>query len=272
MTSPKIVLVTGTTSGFGKLAAERLARKGHRVYGTCLPDFDGDRNAFGFPLLELDVVDDNSVVRCVADLVAAEGRVDVLINNAGIGIAGALEDTTIEEARFQMDVNFFGAIRMIRAVLPHMRAQGGGRIVTMSSMAGHVGMPFQSIYSASKYALEGLNEALRLELRGSGIDATVVCPGDFRTGFTAARVYTKGARSAHHAEQLAKTVGIMERDELNSPDPSMVGDLLVRLVDEPSLKVRYFVGRISQRTGIFAKRLMPASLFERLVCATYQLP
>jgi len=267
----KVVLITGTTSGFGRLIAERLLARGHRVYGTCLPGFDGDRHAFGFPLLDLDVTDDASVERCVAELAGAEGRVDVLINNAGVSIAGALEDTTIAEARWQMEVNFFGPIRMVRAVLPHMRAQGSGRILTTGSMGGHVGLPYQSVYCAAKYGLEGINEALRLELGGSGIDAAIVCPGDFNTGFTAARVYTRNAHSPAHARQIAITMGIAERDEKSSPDPGMVADLYVRLVEARKLRVRYFVGSFPQRVSIFLKWLLPATFFERILRRNYRL-
>jgi NAD(P)-dependent dehydrogenase (short-subunit alcohol dehydrogenase family) len=268
----KVILITGTTSGFGKLIAEGLVKKGHRVYGTYLPNFDADRDALEFPMLELDVTDDASVDRCVTALVEAEGRIDVLINNAGVSIAGALEDTAVDEARWQMEVNFFGPLRMIRAVLPHMRSQGRGRVLTTGSMAGHVGLPYQSIYSAAKYALEGVNEALRLELSGSGIDSAVICPGDFNTGFTAARVYTRNAHSATHAQQLAITMGIAEKDEQNSPHPDMVADLVVGLVDKPSLKVRYFVGSIMQRVSIFIKWLLPASVFESIMRSNYKLP
>jgi NAD(P)-dependent dehydrogenase (short-subunit alcohol dehydrogenase family) len=267
----KVVLITGTTSGFGLMIAQRLLSRGHRVYGTCLPGFDGDRRAFGFPLLELDVTDDASVERCVAELVRTEGCVDVLINNAGVSIAGALEDTSIGEARWQMEVNLFGPMRMIRAVLPHMRAKGTGRILTTGSMGGHVGLPYQSVYCAAKYGLEGINEALRLELSGSGIDAAIVCPGDFNTGFTAARVYTRNARSSTHARQLAITMGIAEEDEKNSPDPAMVADLYARLVDARTLRVRYFVGSFPQRASIFLKWLLPATVFERIMRMNYRL-
>ena len=268
----KVVLVTGTTSGFGRLIAARLAGRGYRVYGTCLPGFNGDRSAFGFSLLDLDVTDDASVERCVTALVDAEGHIDVLINNAGVSIAGALEDTTSEEAHWQMEVNLFGPMRMIRAVLPHMRARGTGRILTTGSMGGHVGLPYQSVYCAAKYGLEGINEALRLELVGSGIDAAIVCPGDFNTGFTAARVYTGAANSPAHARQIAITMGIVEQDEKNSPDPGMVADLYVRLVEARKLNVRYFVGSFPQRASIFLKWLLPATVFERILRKNYRLP
>lgn len=266
----KVVLITGASSGFGKLIAERLAGRGHRVYGTCLPGLE-DRKAFSHPLIDLDVTDDESVAQCVAKVIDAEGRIDVLINNAGVSIAGALEDTTIEEAQWQMEVNLFGPMRMIRAILPAMRAQGSGRILTTGSMGGHVGLPYQSVYCATKYGLEGINEALRLELSGSGIDAAIVCPGDFNTGFTAARVYTRHAHSPTHTRQLAITMGIAEEDERNSPDPAMVADLYVRLVNARTLKVRYFVGSFAQRASIFLKWLLPASLFERIIRSNYRM-
>ena len=268
----KVVLITGTTSGFGKLIAEGLVKEGHRVYGTYLPGFDLEAEAFTFPMLELDITEEASVDNCVRQLVEKEGRIDVLINNAGVSIAGALEDTEIDEAKWQMEVNFFGPLRMIRAVLPQMRSRGAGRILTMGSMGGHVGLPYQSIYCAAKFALEGLNEALRLELRGSGIDAAIICPGDFNTGFTAARVYTRNARSATHAEQLAITMGIAEEDEKNSPPPDMVADLYVRLVGKGKLRVRYFVGSLTQRASVFLKWLLPASVFESIVRSMYKLP
>lgn len=268
----KVVLVTGTTSGFGHLIAGRLHALGHRVYGTCLPDFDGGGDRSAHPLLELDVTRDDSVERCVGEVMSREGRIDVLVNNAGVSIAGALEDTALDEAHFQMEVNFFGPLRMIRAVMPLMRARGSGRILTVGSMAGHVGLPYQPIYCAAKHALEGVNEAFRLELAGSGIDASIICPGDFNTGLTAARVYVRNARSAVHAAQIDITMGIAERDERDGPGPGRVADLVVRLVDAPRLKVRYFVGSPGQRGSIFLKRLLPASLFERMVRSAYQIP
>jgi len=163
-------------------------------------------------------------------------------------------------------------LRMIRAVLPAMRASGSGRILTIGSMAGHVGLPYQSIYCATKHALEAVVESLRLELGGSGIDAAIVCPGDFNTGFTDARVYTRDARSALHARQMGITMGIAENDERNSPDPGMVADLVAELVDSRRLRVRYFVGSYRQRASVFLKRLLPASLFERMIRSVYRMP
>lgn len=264
----KVILVTGASCGFGQLIAEQLAARGHRVFGTSrrpLPDQGRVR------MLVLDVTDEALVGQAVARVIAEAGRIDVLINNAGVGLCGAVEDTTLAEAQWQMDTNFFGPVRMIRAVLPHMRARGSGRIITVSSLAGLTGLPYQPFYSASKYAIEGLNEALRLELAGSGIDATTLNPGDFRTGFTDARVFAEQARSGVNAAQLATTLAIYERDEQQGADPRQVAELAARLVEQASLDVRYPVGTLGQRAGIFVKRLMPARLFERLMKATYSI-
>ncbi|SDU07979.1 Short-chain dehydrogenase [Pseudomonas pohangensis] len=264
----KVILVTGASYGFGQKIAAHLAARGHLVFGTSrrqLLDQDKVR------MLQLDVTDDASVSNAVAQVINAAGRLDVLINNAGVGLCGAVEDTSLEEAQWQLNTNFFGPVRMIRAVLPQMRSQGSGRIITVSSLAGLAGMPFQPFYSASKYAIEGLNEALRLELSGSGIDATTINPGDFKTGFTDARVFARQARAGHNAHQLEKTLAIYVRDEQQGSGADQVAQLAVRLVEQAKLDVRYPVGAWGQRAGIFAKRLMPARLFERLMKSTYSL-
>jgi NAD(P)-dependent dehydrogenase (short-subunit alcohol dehydrogenase family) len=268
MNASKVVLVTGASSGFGRCIARTLAARGHRVFGTSRRP-TGDDGAVR--MLALDVTRDDSVGACVAQVVAAEGRVDVLVNNAGSGLCGSVEDSAQDEIRWQLETNFFGAVRMIQAVLPHMRARGSGRLITIGSLGGLVGLPYQPFYSASKFALEGLNEALRLELTGSGIDATSIAPGDFATGFTAARVFAKAARSPAHAERLARVVAIYERDERNGADPQRVADLVARLVSARQLRVRYAAGRWDQRAAVMLKRWLPATLFERLLRLTYSI-
>ena len=264
----KVILVTGASCGFGQIIAAQLAARGHRVFGTsrrALPDQGQVR------MLVLDVTDDAQVSNALAQVIEEAGRIDVLINNAGVGLCGAVEDTSLAEAQWQMDTNFFGPLRMIHAALPHMRNQGSGRIINIGSLAGMAGMPFQPFYSASKYAIEGLNEALRLELTGSGIQSTTINPGDFKTGFTDARVFSAQARDGQNTQRLNSTVAIYERDEQQGADPQLVAELVAQLVEEPLLDVRYPVGSLGQRAGIFAKRLMPARLFEWLMKATYAI-
>ncbi len=176
----RVVLVTGASSGIGRACAEFLAGRGYRVYG-------GSRRLVAGSVVEsisMDVGDDASVHAAVSTILAREGRIDILVNNAGIAIAGAVEDTSVEEARDQFDVNFFGVLRVCRAVLPAMREQGAGYIVNIGSIGGLIAIPFQGFYSASKFALEGLSESLRLEVRQFGVHVVLIEPGDHRTGLT----------------------------------------------------------------------------------------
>jgi NAD(P)-dependent dehydrogenase (short-subunit alcohol dehydrogenase family) len=268
MSAGKIVLITGASSGLGLVMAGHLAALGHTVFGTSRKP-DGDLGKVR--MLALDVTDDTSVENAVQQVIAAAGRIDVLINNAGFGLCGAIEDTTVDEARRQMETNFFGPVRMIRAVLPHMRRQGRGRIITVSSLAGMAALPYQPYYSAGKFALEGLNEALRLELSGSGIDATTINPGDFKTGFTAARTFARNAHSELHGARLKTTLAIYERDETDGADPQLVAQLAARLVALPNVGVRYTVGAALQRFGMLLKRWLPATMFERIMKSTYKI-
>lgn len=262
----RTILITGASSGFGLATARTLAAAGHTVFGTsrvARPDNGAIR------MLPLDVTADDSAAACLAALLGETGRLDVLINNAGTGLCGAVEDTSLAEARAQMETNFWGPVRMIKAVLPVMHAQGSGRIITIGSLAGHAALPFQPFYSTSKFALEGLNEALRLELRGSGIQSTMICPGDFRTGFTAARVFAARAREGRNAARLARTLAIYERDETNGADPALVASLIARLVTAAQLKPRYLVGAPAQVWGIRLKQILPAAVFEALMAGNY---
>jgi NAD(P)-dependent dehydrogenase (short-subunit alcohol dehydrogenase family) len=262
----KVVLVTGASSGLGQAVAAHLATLGHRVYGTSRALAE---NQAGVHMLRLDVTDDASVAACVEEVLAREGRIDVLVNNAGFGVCGAVEDTSMEEAHRQLETNFFGPVRMVRAVMPHMRRQQAGTLITVGSLAGQAGLPFQPFYSASKFALAGLNEALRLELVGSGIQATLVDPGDFKTGFTAARVLAAAAHSGPHTTQMEKTLRIYQHDEEHGAPPREVARLIGGLVMRRNLRVRYAVGPFHQRVGVWLKRLVPAWLFERAMLAIY---
>lgn len=272
-TKAKTILVTGASSGFGREIAIALARAGHRVFGTSrkvATDISVDNCSVR--MLQLDVTMDESVRECIAVLLGEAQGIDVLVNNAGSGLTGALEDCESDEIAWQMETNLMGPLRMNQHVLPVMRRQGGGRIITIGSMMGHAALPYQGIYSASKHALEAINETLRFELRGSNIDTTIVCPGDFKTGFTDARVWARNANSSAHGAQMKKTVAIYERDELNGAPPRNVAKLVVSLVGAKSLRVRYFVGPRIQRFGMVMKRLMPTSWFEALIKVIYQLP
>jgi NAD(P)-dependent dehydrogenase (short-subunit alcohol dehydrogenase family) len=269
-----VVLITGASSGIGKACAEHLHARGFRVYGTSrrAPEAPAP-GASGFLQIAMDVTSEDSVAGAMQQILAREGRIDVVLNNAGDGVAGAVEDTSIAEAQRQLDTNFFGVLRVCRAALPIMRAQGSGLIVNISSLGGLVGLPFQGLYSASKFAVEGLTEVLRMEVRPFGVRVTLIEPGDFRTGFTAQR--RKAAAADGHsayAVRFGKALAIMERDEAGGADPLAVARLLERIIHTQSPLPRYKVGRFFQKlsTGLL-RQILPQKLFEYLLMMSYGL-
>ena len=275
----RVVLITGASSGIGRACAHHLHRKGYKVYGTSrqapwpsdAPVKRTDQPAM-FQLIPMDVTSDESVKRGVRWILQREGHLDVVVNNAGYGLAGAVEDTELEEAKAQMETNFFGVIRLCRAVLPIMRQQGGGYLVTISSGAGLVGIPFQALYSASKFAVEGLIESLRAEVKPYGIRVVLVEPGDLHTGFTANRRKTRSAElGTVYATRFAKALGVMETDETHGPSPEQIGYLLERIITKKSPRLRYMIGRVSQKLAVGSKKVLPSGLFEWAIMKYYRL-
>jgi NAD(P)-dependent dehydrogenase (short-subunit alcohol dehydrogenase family) len=267
----QVVLVTGASSGIGAACAARLAADGHRVFATTRGE--PPAAAGGIAWLALDVRDAASAERCVAQVIEAAGRLDVLVNNAGIGIAGAVEDTSPEDLVRQLDTNLLGPLRMIRAAAPHMRERRSGRIVQISSLAGRIGVPFQGAYSASKFALEGLSEALALELRPFGVDVVLVQPGDVRSGFGAARTWTVEARANPlYRERAAHAVGAMEQAERGGPPPERVARLVSRIVAARRPRLRYVCVTPFERSALWLQRILPARAFQAIVRTTYDSP
>jgi NAD(P)-dependent dehydrogenase (short-subunit alcohol dehydrogenase family) len=258
----KVVLVTGASSGIGRACAELLAARGYRVYGA-------SRRPAAAPLVEsiaMDVTDDASVRDAVAGVIAREGRIDIVVNNAGIGIAGAVEDTSVEEAREQFEVNFFGALRVCRAVLPMLRKQRASYIVNIGSIGGLIAIPYQGLYSASKFALEGLTESLRLEVRQFGVHVVLIEPGDHRTGFTDNRRRTADSKSnPAYSARFHRAVEHMEADERSGPEPEAVARLLLRIVKKARPRLRYTAGPTPQRAAVWLKRLTPYAVVEKLM-------
>jgi NAD(P)-dependent dehydrogenase (short-subunit alcohol dehydrogenase family) len=262
----RVALVTGASSGIGRACAVYLAQQGLHVYGTSrrAPLDQKQTSAGQVALLAVDVTSDQSVMQGVESVLTREGRLDILVNNAGMGIAGAVESTSIEEAQRQFDVNFFGVLRACRAVLPVMREQGAGYIVNIGSIGGVIAIPYQAMYSASKFALEGLSEALRLEVAPLGIRVVVIEPGDYKTSFTENRQFTKmsGEDGIYRPSFLAATER-MARDEQGGPPPQQVARLLYRIVNARNPRLRYTIGPPAQRAAVWLKRIFPYRLLER---------
>ena len=218
---PQVILITGASSGFGKITAQMLSERGHIVYGTSRKPSE-DMNQV--KMLVVDVTNFLSVCQAVERILSEQGRIDVLINNAGIGIGGALELATEEEVNIQMNTNFFGVVNMCKAVLPSMRKARKGKIINISSIGGVMGIPYQGFYSASKFAVEGYSEALALEVHPFHIKVCVVEPGDFNTGFTDNRNISEQTRlDADYGESFLKSLEIIEKEERNGCHPQKLG-------------------------------------------------
>ncbi len=255
----KIVLVTGASAGLGRACADRLSTAGWVVIGasrrgTASGAWEG---------VVMDVDDDVSVRQGIEGIMARHGRIDALVAAAGWGLAGPVEETGLEEAKAQVETNFWGVVRVVQAVLPTMRAQGRGRLVLMSSIGGIIGIPFQAFYSASKFALEGYGESLAYEVAPYGISLTLVEPGNFATDFTASRRTAKTAdRDGTYGAAFQKAVHIMERDEMNGAAPNDVASAVQRVLESRRPPRRLSVGKAGERVGLLAKRVLPFRVFQ----------
>jgi NAD(P)-dependent dehydrogenase (short-subunit alcohol dehydrogenase family) len=281
---PEVVVVTGASSGIGQACADRLHAEGRTVIGASRR---GTSTGSWSPLV-MDVDDDASVADGMDSVLAGHGRIDAVVTCAGWGLAGAVEETPVGDAKDQFETLFWGSVRVVQRALPAMRGQGRGRIVLMSSIGGVLGLPFQAFYSAAKFALEGYGEALAYEVAPFGIGVTLVEPGNVRTGFTAARrdvvPEVRGDREpdgepdggrdggsdggpdggrSPYAAAVAKAVGTMAEDEANGIDPGKVADVVVELLASRRPPRRVSVGKLDERIGITAKRLLPYRLFEQ---------
>ena len=257
-----VALVTGATSGIGKAAALALAGAGFEVIGT-------GRNTAritprgGVTYLDLDVSSDESVAAVVQQVTGRFGRLDVLVNNAGIGSAGAAEENSVVQAQGVFDVNVFGLIRMTRAVLPHMRAQGSGRIINISSVLGFLPAPYGALYAASKHAVEGYSESVDHEVREHGVRVLLVEPAYTSTGFDANVVQPDTplpvyAQQRHIADQVV-AAGLKDGD-----DPATVAKVIVVAATDPKPKLRYTAGPAAGRVSTL-RRIIPARAFDRQI-------
>ena len=266
----KVVLITGASAGIGLATADLLAARGWTVVGSSRRGTGPTATAapaaaatHWVPMV-MDVDDDTSVREGVERVVAEHGGLQAVVACAGWGLAGAVEQTPIEEAKQQLETNFWGVVRLVQAALPVMRRQGGGRLVLVSSIGGVVALPFQAFYSASKFALEGYAEALAYEVAPFGIEVTLVQPGNIRTEFTAARrdVVPPADEDPYQAA-VAKSIDLMARDELSGAPASDVAAVIARALERPRPPRRISVGKAGERVGILAKRVLPFRLFER---------
>ena len=267
----KVALITGASSGIGQATACRLQSAGLTVYAAARRvDRLAELVPSGVRTIALDVTEDDSATKAVNEILAAEGRIDVLVNNAGYGSYGALEEVPMSEARAQIEVNLFGLAHLTQLVLPAMRAQGTGTVVNISSMGGRFATPLGSWYHASKYAVEGLSDAMRLELRHFGINVVLIEPGLIRTDWGAIAAERLRTTSGHgpYAEQATHVAESLERgsqpDAPMSSPASVIAEAVAKAVTARRPRTRYRVG-YGARPLIFLSRILPDRVFDAVI-------
>ncbi len=263
----KVILITGASAGMGKEFAKSLLTDGHIVYGAARRlDKMEDIRLLGVKVLQMDVTDDASMFSGIDTIIKAEGRIDVLINNAGFGSYGAIEDVPISDAKYQLDVNVFGAARLIQLVLPHMREQHYGKIINISSIGGKITTPLGGWYHASKFALEGLSDSLRNEVSQFGIDVVVIEPGGVKSewaGIAANNLVKISGHGAYQSLVNSFAAGLQDADA-KSAEPGVIVDLVKKAIDAKKPKTRYSGGYMA-KLALFMRKVLPDRIFDKML-------
>ncbi|MFC4818236.1 SDR family oxidoreductase [Flavobacterium sp. GCM10023249] len=265
----KVVLITGGSSGIGKSIGEFLHQKGFTVYGTSRNPERITNSVF--PLLALDVRNVETIQQAVNQIIAKSGRIDVVINNAGVGITGPIEEIPTEEIKNNFETNLFGPIEVMKAVLPQMRSQKSGLIINITSIAGYMGLPYRGIYSASKGALELITEALRMETKQFGIQITNVAPGDFATNIAAGRYHAPVIKGSAYEVPYGNTLNEMNTHVDSGSNPEEMASAIYKIIQTPNPNVHYKVGAFMQKFSIVLKRALPDKVYEKMLMNHYKL-
>lgn len=265
----QVVLITGASSGIGEAIATFLHQKGYIVYGTSRNP--KPNTVRGFKMLALDVTQVTTIQTAVSQIINQEGRLDYLINNAGMGITGPIEETPIDEMRHVFETNYFGALEMIKAVVPQMREQRVGMIINITSIAGYMGLPYRGIYSATKGALGITTEAYRMELKEFNVKMTTVAPGDFATNIAAGRYHTPILEDSPYKTNYGNTLKLMDEHVDKGMDTLVMAKVIYRIMNTKYPKVHYRVGFFMQKLSIVLKRALPDTWYEKLLLNHYKL-
>ncbi|RPD45374.1 SDR family NAD(P)-dependent oxidoreductase [Hymenobacter sediminis] len=264
----KTALVTGASAGIGKATVIYLAQHGYTVYGGARrTDNMLDLKSYGIIPVALDVTKEESVVTCVNQIFAAEGSIDILVNNAGFGLEGAIEDLPMQDARYQLEVNVFGAMRLAQLVLPKMRENRYGKIVNISSVGGKIAFPLGGWYHASKFALEALSDSLRNEVKEFGIDVIVVEPGATRSewGTVATDILLKVSGNTAYKDLTSKTHALFTRLAKNVAEPVVIAELVRKGIEAKSPKARYTTSQLASLVLLGLKRILSDKQMDKLI-------
>ena len=265
----KVVIITGGSSGIGKSIGEFLHTKGFIVYGTSRNPEKITNSVF--PLITLDVRNKESIQKAIATVIAKSGRVDVVINNAGVGITGPIEEIPTEEIQNNFETNLFGPIEVMKAVLQQMRHQKSGLIINITSIAGYMGLPYRGIYSASKGALELITEALRMEVKSFGIHITNVAPGDFSTNIAAGRFHAPIIKGSAYEIPYRNTLSELDAHVDSGSNPNEMAIAIYKIIQTPNPKIHYKIGAFMQKFSIVLKRILPDKVYEKMLMNHYKL-
>ena len=266
---PKVVFITGASSGIGKAIGEYLTDKGYRVFGTSRNP-EKIKNSV-FPLLKMDVNINSSIESVISEVIQETGKIDVVINNAGVGITGPIEETPDEEIIKAFRTNYLGPVNVIKAVLPQMRKQGYGHIVNITSIAGYMGLPYRGIYSSTKAALEITIEAMRMETRQFGVKMTNVAPGDFATNIAAGRYHAPVLKNSPYEKAYGNTLKIMNEHVDKGKNPKKMAMVVHQIIKNENPRIHYKVGAPMQKFSIVLKRILPDKVYENLLLNHYKL-
>jgi len=265
----KVVLITGASSGIGKSIGEFLHNKGFIVYGTSR---NPERIANSvFPLLPLDVRNTESIINTVQKIIELSGRLDIVINNAGVGITGPIEEIPSQEIKNNFETNFFGPIEVMKAVLPQMRSQKSGLIINITSIAGYMGLPYRGIYSASKGALELITESLNMEVKPFGINIANVAPGDFATNIASGRFHAPVIKNSAYEVSYGATLKMMDKQVDSGNNPVEMAQAIFDIIQSSNPKIHYKVGSFIQKFSIVLKRILPDKVYEKILMNHYKL-
>jgi len=265
----KVVLITGASTGIGQGIGQILSENGYLVYGTSRTDKPNQSEKF--KMVALDVNDPASVDIAIQKVVSEAGKIDVLINNAGLGIAGPIEETPIEDVKKVFDTNFHGLLAVIQAVLPVMRKQKSGHIINVSSIGGEVGLPFRGIYCASKFAVEGMTEALSMEVKQFGIKVSIVQPGDYRTSINQNRIMAQLKSDSAYRSTYQPIADQINKEVLTARDPREAGKDVLKVLQKSNPGVRFRSAPFMQQLTPKIKKFLGARTFEKLVMGHYGL-
>ncbi|MGC4039842.1 MAG: SDR family oxidoreductase [Flavobacterium sp.] len=265
----KVVLITGGSSGIGKAIGEFLFHKGYTVYGTSRNPEKAINSIF--PLIALDVRNVESIEQAVQKIISLSKRIDVVINNAGVGITGPIEETPTNEMRNNFETNFFGPIEVMKAVLPQMREQNSGLIINITSIAGYMGLPYRGIYSASKGALEIVTEAISMEAKSFGVNIVSVAPGDFATNIAAGRYHAPVIKDSAYEKDYGSILKEMDAHVNSGGNPDEMAMAIYQVINSKKPKLHYKVGAFMQKFSIVLKRILPDRVYESMLMNHYKL-